>query len=92
MVFLPIRNCSQFAFWVLTFDTEQKQAKGVKPMKYGRKGSSHEVSKQVRLSQHRANTGVMQQSDAAIAVKSPAPINFCLFFILFPKFYFREVF
>ena len=62
-------------------------------MKYGRKGSSHEkVEASPLVPAIRANTGVMQQSDAAIAVKSPAPIYFLSVFILFPKFYFREVF
>ena len=60
-------------------------------MKYGRKGSSHEkVEASPLVPAIRANTGVMQQIDSAIAVKRPAPINFLSNKKLFPKFYFRK--
>jgi len=62
-------------------------------MKYGLAGSSHEkLEASPLVPATRAKTGVMQQSEAANAVKSPAPINFLSVFILIPKFYFREVF
>lgn len=58
-------------------------------MKYGRKGSSHEkVEASPLVPAIRANTGVMQQSDAAIAVKSPAPINFFVCFHIVSKILF----
>ena len=40
----------------------------------------------------RAKTGVMQHNEAAIAVKSPAPISLLSVFIMFLIFCFRQVF
>ena len=57
----------------------------VKPIKYDLAGSSHEkVEASPLVPAIRANTGVIQQSEAAIAVKSPAPINF--FSVFMPNF------
>lgn len=65
----------------------------VKPIKYGRKGSSQEKFEASPLvPAMRAKTGVMQHNEAAIAVKSPVPTNLLSVFILFLKFCYRQVF
>ena len=49
----------------------------VAAIKYGLAGSSHEKPEAMPLAPaNRASTGVMQHSDAAIAVIIPVPINF----------------
>lgn len=63
----------------------------VKPIKYGLNGSSQEkVDASPLVPAIRANTGVMQQSEAAIAVKSPALNSFLSDFILCFRFCFDQ--
>jgi hypothetical protein len=58
-------------------------------MKYGLAGSSHEkLEASPLVPATRAKTGVMQQSEAANAVKSPAPINFFVCFHIDSKILF----
>ena len=49
------------------------KTRAVSPIKYGLKGSIHEKEETSPLAPpKKAKTGVMQQSEAAVAVKSPA--------------------